>query len=140
MAKPSKTVEVHMVDDVASAWDRRTFIKGVGLAVLTVQSLPWVACAARKQPSDGKEADDNLIIQSSPGPFKHVHDLLVPYALLKTPPPGGVGLTTTKAFYHQHNITLTQKELITVNQGGTVTQKASSHVFVIALAKGQDHL
>jgi hypothetical protein len=75
-------VKVNRVDDVAIAWDRRTFIKGLGLAVLTVQSLPLVACASRNPPSDGKEAVNNLIIQSSPGPFKHVHDLLIPYALL----------------------------------------------------------
>ena len=131
---------VHMVDDVAIAWDRRTFIKGLGLAVLTVQSLALVDCGSKSPPSDGKEAVNNLIIPSSPGAFKHVHDLLIPYVLLKTPPPEGVKLTTTKAFLHQHNIALTQKELITVNQGGTVTQKASSHVFVIALANGQTNM
>ena len=39
--------------------------------------------------------------------------------------------------YHQHNISLTQNELAIVKQGGTVTQKASSHLFVIELAKQQ---
>jgi hypothetical protein len=48
----------------------------------------------------------------------------------------GANLTTTKALLHQHRIVLTQRELRNVNQGGTVIQRASSHVFVIALAKG----
>jgi len=34
-------------------------------------------------------------------------------------------------------IALTQQELVTVKQGGTVTPKASSHLFVIALARQQ---
>ena len=124
----------------AIASDRRTFIEAVGLAVLTVQCLPLIAHASDSSPSDGKEATDNLIIPSGPGLLSHVHDLLVPYAVLKTPPVQGVQLTTTQGLLHRHTIALTQKELISVNQGGTVTQKASSHVFVIALAKGQDHL
>jgi hypothetical protein len=44
-------------------------------------------------------------------------------------------LKTTQA---THKMVLTQKQLIIVNQGGTVTQKASSHPFVIALAKRPD--
>lgn len=126
-----------MVDDVASAWDRRTFIKGLGLAVLTVQSLPLGACGSKAPRVDGREAVNNLIVLSSPGAFKHVHELLIPYALLKTPPPEGVSLTTTKAFLHQHNIALAHEDLMTVNNGGTVTKKASSHLFVIALANRQ---
>jgi hypothetical protein len=99
-----------------------------------------MAHAAENPPGDGKEAADNLIIHSGPGLLKHVHDLLIPYAVLKTPPPKGVQLTSTQAFYHRHTIALTREELIVVNKGGTVTQKASSHLFVIALAKGQDHV
>jgi hypothetical protein len=143
VTKPSEVVKVHyMIDDVdeAIASDRRTFLKGVGIAVLTVQCLPLTAHASENPPSDGKEAADNLIIQSGPGLLHHVHDLLIPYAVLKTPPLQGVELTTTQALFHQHNIMLTQKQLIIVNKGGTVTQKASSHLFVIALAKRQDHI
>lgn len=107
--------------------ERRTFLKGVGFALLTVQSLPLVA-----------ETADNLTIHSGPGLLAHVHDLLIPYAVLKTPPLKGVELKTTEALFHRHNIVLTQEQLIIVNQGGTVTQKASSHLFVIALAKRQN--
>jgi len=64
-----------------------------------------------------------------------VHDLLIPFAILKAPPREGVALTTTEALLHRHTIGLTREQLITVNRGGTVTQKASSHLFVIALAK-----
>ena len=117
--------------------DRREFVWGVGMAVLTVQCLPLMAHTSANPPTDGKERADDLIIQSGPGLFKHVHDLQIPYAILNAPPPEGIKLTTTESLYHQHNIALTQNELAIVKQGGTVTQKASSHVFVIALAKQQ---
>jgi hypothetical protein len=138
MTKPREIVSVHyMVDDVdeAIALDRREFMKGVGFAVLTVQCLPLIAHASGNSPSDSTEAADNLIIHSSSGFVPHVHDLLIPYAVLKAPPLQGVELKTTQALFHAHKMMLTQKELITVNQGGAVTQKASSHLFVIALAK-----
>ena len=117
--------------------DRREFVRGVGMAVLTVQCMPLMAHTSGNAPTEGREAADDLVIQSGPGLFHHVHDLLIPYAILNVPPPGGVKLTSTQSLYHQHNIALTQNELITVKQGGTVTQKASSHLFVIALAKQQ---
>src|SRR5262245_16343448 len=114
MTNPSEILNIHhLVDafDEAVRSDRRTFIRGVGIAVLTVQCLPLIAHASGRPP------------------------LLIPYAVLKTPPPNGVKITTTQAMFHRHNIALTQKELTIVNQGGTVTQKASSHLFVIALAR-----
>jgi hypothetical protein len=117
--------------------ERREFVKGIGFAVLTVQCLPLMAHASRNPPTDGKERADDLIVQSGPGLFRHVHDLRIPYAVLNAPPPQGIKLTTTESLYHQHNIALTQNELAIVKQGGTVTQKASSHLFVIALANQQ---
>jgi hypothetical protein len=141
MTKLGEIVNVHdLVCDLDGTIqsNRRTFIKGAGIAVLAVQCLPLIARASGN-PSDGEETGDNLIIQSGPGLLHHVHDLLIPYALLKAPPIQGVHLTSTQAMLHRHNIALTQKELTIVNEGGTVTQKASSHHFVIALAKRQDH-
>jgi hypothetical protein len=138
MTEPSKKVDVrHSVVDLdeTTASDRREFIKGVGIAVLTVQGLPSIAHASEDPLSEGREAADSLIIHSGPGLLSHVHDLLIPYAVLNAPPPQGIKLTTTQALFHQHNIALTQKELVIVKQGGTVAQKASSHLFVIALAK-----
>jgi hypothetical protein len=117
--------------------DRRKFVAEVGMAVLTVQCLPLMAYASANPPTDGKERADDLIVQSGPGFFRHVHDLRIPYAVLNVPPPQGIKLTTTESLYHQHNIALSQNELAIVKQGGTVTQKASSHLFVIALAKQQ---
>jgi hypothetical protein len=140
MTKPSEILNVHMVDVDEAIADRRRFIKGLGFAVLTVQCLPLIAHASGSSPSDRNEAADNLIVHSSSGFVPHVHDLLIPYATLNAPPPQGVELKTTQAFFHAHKVVLTQKELISVNQGGTVTQKASSHLFVIALAKHQDHV
>ena len=40
--------------------------------------------------------------------------------------------------FHTHDVVLTQEQLILVNQGGTVTAKGGSHLFVIALADRQD--
>jgi hypothetical protein len=114
--------------------DRRKFIKGVGVAVLTVQCLPLIAHASGNSPSDGNEAADNLIVHSGPGFIPHTHDLLIPYAVLNAPPLEGVQLETTKALFHKHNVVLTQEQLIMVNQGGTVVEKGGSHLFVIALA------
>jgi hypothetical protein len=122
------------------AVDRRQFIKGVGVAVLTVQCLPWIAHASGDSPSDGKDTADNLIIRSGPGLMSHVHDLLIPHAVLETPPLQGVELETTQALLHRHSIALTREQLVIVNQGGTVTQKASSHIFAIALANGRSSL
>ena len=126
-----------MVDgvDEAIALDRRKFIKGVGFAVLTAQCLSLIACASGNSPSDGDKAADNLIIHSSSGTLSHVHDLPIPYAVLSAPPLQGVEFKTTQAMFHMHQVVLTQQQLIIVNQGGTVTQKAGSHLFVIALAK-----
>jgi hypothetical protein len=126
--------------DEAIALDRRKFIKGVGFAVLTAQSLSLIACASGNSPSDGNQAADNLIIHSSAGTFSHAHDLLIPYAVLNAPPLQGIELKTTKAMFHMHQVALTQEQLIIMNQGGTVNQKAGSHVFVIALAKRQNHI
>ena len=122
------------VDD-AIAFDRRQFIKGVGFAVLTVQCLPLVADASGYSPNSGNTAADNLVVHSSSGFVPHAHDLLIPYAVLNSPPPQGVELSSTQAFFHTHKVVLTQKQLIAVSMGGTVTQKASSHLFVIELAK-----
>jgi hypothetical protein len=126
--------------DEAIALDRRKFIKGVGFAVLTAQSLSLIACASGNPPGGGDKAADNLIIQSSSGTLSHVHDLLIPYAILNAPPLQGIELKTTQAMFHMHQVVLTQEQLIIVNQGGTVTQKAGSHLFVIAVAKRQDHI
>jgi len=107
---------------------------------LTVQFLPLIAHASGNPPGDGNNAADNLIIHFGPGLFSHVHDLLIPYAVLKTPPAQGVELKTTQAMFHRHSVALTQEQLRAVNRGGTVTGKASSHVFVIALANRQDQV
>jgi len=134
MTKPGRIVNV----DEAIAADRRQFVRGVGVAVLSVQMLPVIVRAAAKSPGDGTDPAKNLIIHSGPGLLGHVHDLLVPYAVLKTPPPEGVELTSTKAFLHTHNIKLSQEDLETITHRGTVTKKSSSHIFLIALADRQD--
>jgi hypothetical protein len=120
----------------AATLDRREFIAVAGFAILAVQCLPATAFASEAPRRDTTHIADDLIIESGPGAFHHVHYLRIPKAFLTEPPAHGAELTTTKAFLHQHRIVLTQDELRSVNQGGTVTQRASSHVFVIARAKG----
>jgi len=143
MTNPNEEVPVQFTTDddaEAIALDRRTFVKGVGFAVLTVQCLSSISCASGKSPSYDNQAADNLIIHSSGGFPPHVHDLLIPYALLNAPPLQGVELTTTQAMLHSHKVVLTQRELITVNQRGTVTVKGGSHLFVITSAKRPDQI
>src|SRR5262245_53451660 len=117
-----------------TAFDRRAFFREAGVTALAIQFLPLVVHASGSSPSGGNEAANNLIIHTGPGLMSHVHDLLIPYAVLKTPPPQGVELTTTQALFHRHTLGLTQEELTIVNRGGTVSKKASSHLILIALA------
>jgi hypothetical protein len=118
--------------------DRRKFLKGAGLAVVTVQFLPLIAHASRDSAGDGNDDANNLSIHFTPGLLSHVHDLLIPYAVLETPPAQGVELQTTQAMFHRHTVKLTREHLLTVSRGGSVTGKASSHRFVIELAnRGQ---
>src|SRR5436190_18026059 len=128
--KRSGRMKMSMIDDIPVKCDRRIFLQGLGFAVLAVQSLALIGCESGDPQIDDRKAVDNLIMKSSPGAFDHVHDLLIPYVLLRTPPSEGVKLMSTKSFFHRHEISLTQEELTTVNQGGSVTRKASSHVFV----------
>lgn len=112
--------------------NRRTFIAGAGVALLTAQCLPSIAQASSA--SAGSEATGNLIIRSGQGFVPHTHDLLIPCAVLRVPPLRGVKLETTSALFHTHEVVLTQQQLIAVSQGGTVTATGGSHSFVIALA------
>jgi hypothetical protein len=91
----------------------------------------WVA-----ESISGATAPDDLVIESGPGAFHHVHYLRIPEAALTAPPLEGVKVTSSKALFHQHPVALSQKELTEIHNGGTVSQRASSHVFVIALARG----
>lgn len=123
-----------MIEPIAS--DRRQFVKIVGLAVLTVQCMPILGQASDEPSSAAEDPDGAWIIRSSPGLLQHRHDLPVPRKVLEAPPLQGVQLVSTQALFHTHEIALSQKELIFVSRGGTVTRKASSHLFVIALAPG----
>ena len=118
--------------------ERRAFLSGVGVAILTLQCLPLTAHAAGRSLGDDNDAENDLIIHSGPGAFGHVHDLAVPHAVLRTPPREGVELTSSKAFLHTHRISLSQGDLVTVSKGGTVSKRGSSHLFVIALATRKD--
>lgn len=123
-------------NEPADVWDRREFLAAAGFAILTVQCLPATVFASERSPSDASRSAGDLIIESGPGAFHHVHYLRIPHAVLAAPPARGAALTTSKALLHEHRIVLSQQELRDVSEGRTVTQRASSHVFVIALTKG----
>ena len=125
--------------DEAISSDRRKIIKDLGFAVLTVQCLPLMVQASASPSPGNNETNDSLIIHSSTGFVPHVHDLVIPYAVLKAPPREGVAFRTTQALLHRHSLVLTQEQLNMVNQGGTITQKGGSHLFVIAWANRHDH-
>src|SRR5262245_23297813 len=129
MPREERTIAFELTHDGV---DRRRFLSQLGVVVLTIRCLSANALDSGDW-NDG--APDDLLIHSGPGAFSHEHDLLIPMAVIKTPPPEGIRLTSTKALLHRHSIALTQKELAAVSDGGTVVQKASSHVFVIALAR-----
>jgi len=116
----------------SNAADRRTFLKELGVLVLTVQGLPWTTHASTDPSGPGAEAGDDLIIRSGPGLFGHVHDLVIPGALLEVPPREGVAITSTQWMFHRHVVALTREELGAVHAGRTVVKQASSHVFAIA--------
>lgn len=119
--------------------DRRRFIKGVagvGVALLTVQWLPSIARSSGSSARDGDQSDKNLIIHSGPGFVPHTHDLLIPYAVLSAPPIQGIKLQSTSSLFHTHDVVLSEKQLIAINHGGTITACGGSHTFVIALALG----
>ena len=114
--------------------NRRGLIKGVGVALLTVQLLPSIAHASEGPPDDSNDSAETLIIRSGPGFVPHTHDLWIPYAILRTPPPQGVTLISTKARDHTHEVVLSHDQLATVNGGGRVSAMGGSHTFVIAMA------
>ncbi len=114
--------------------DRRGFIKRVGLALVTVQLLPSVACAPERASGDNKNAAEYLVIRSGQGFVPHTHDLWIPHAILRAPPAPGATLVSTKAWNHTHAVVLSHDQLATVNRGGTVSVTGGSHTFVIALA------
>jgi len=139
MRKPSERGIPDIIGDVEDsiASSRRGFFKGMGFAVLTLQFLPLIVHASGESSGDGRGPADNLIVHLSSGFMSHVHDLLIPYAVLRNPPVDGVELKTTEALFHRHPVKLTREQLMTVNRGGTVTGHASSHRFVIALTNRQ---
>jgi hypothetical protein len=118
-------------------WDRRPVVRGIGVAVLAVQCLPSFA-QTHASPGEGNGAGKDLLIHSTPGFAGHKHDLLIPYAVLDTPPAEGITLESTQDLFHTHSVALTQEQLVEVRRGGAVRIKASSHIFLIALA-GPDH-
>jgi hypothetical protein len=104
---------------------RRGVVRDLGLVLLAAQAWPLVARAA----------PGALVIHSTPGFFFHTHDLWLPYAALKAPPPRGVTLVSSTALNHSHTVVLSREQLLRVGRGGVVAVRASSHTFAVALAR-----
>ena len=102
---------------------RRTFVKEAGTALLMVR---WLGSTARA-------ASPDLVIESGPGAWGHVHELAIPYSTLEKPPNEGIDLTSSRAFLHNHRIALSKEELTMIREGKTVNKKGGSHWFVVAL-------
>ena len=66
----------------------------------------------------------------------HTHLLYVPLAWFRDPPQGGVTLSTTRTYFHSHEVALTEAQLQEVAKGGTVrvTDLSNAHLYSIALA------
>jgi hypothetical protein len=119
------------------ATERREFLLVLGYAVLAVHVLPLTACDSTPEAAP----PDNLTVTSSSNSklgawAAHSHLLHVPLRLLRTPPRGGVTLSTTRKFFHSHEVTLTEAQLLTVARGETVEVAASggAHTFAIQWA------
>ncbi|MEQ1876280.1 MAG: twin-arginine translocation signal domain-containing protein [Bdellovibrionia bacterium] len=109
---------------------RRDFIKGAGLATLSV----FVVSAAKAQ--DVLFGEESLLIRSGRGRlFEHYHNLELPYKYLSNPPAGGVALYTTKTAWHFHKVPLTQVQLTAIAEGQkvTVADTVRDHLYVIQI-------
>jgi hypothetical protein len=133
MRKTDGMSDEHGKPEQAVARDRRKLVKGAGFLVLSVLSRPLLGGGPMHAPTDQALGDD-LVLQSGPGLFAHVHELRIPARALKSPPLDGIELVTSEALLHRHTLALTHEELRLVSGGGVVTKQASSHVFAIARA------
>ena len=120
---------------------RRRFIGEAGVVLLTVLLLPpgagaSIPPASTAWPGERRGSVDSLIIRSSSGFVPHTHDLAIPFSVLKAPPTHAVQLVSTRALGHTHPVILSQRQLVLVSRGGSVSVAGGSHTFVIALARG----
>lgn len=115
--------------------DRRGFLAGTGLVLLSALALPAIAWVSEASPPDGPAPADTLVIRSGPGFVPHTHNLWIPYALLRSPPATGVTLISRPARGHTHQVALSRADLVAVDRGGTVSVNGGSHTFVIATAR-----
>jgi hypothetical protein len=116
---------------------RREFLELLGYTALSVQILPLTAgaCAVETAPADSLSLTSSR--NSKLGRWAdHSHLLYVPLQLFRAPRREGVTLSTTRTFFHSHEVALTQAQLVTVARGGTARVKDSLgvHTFSIELS------
>jgi hypothetical protein len=115
---------------------RREFLKLLGFAALTVQIVPMLGCEHGEEPAP----PDSLAVTSSRTSklgewVAHTHVLYVPLRLFTAPPPEGVSLSTTRTYFHSHQVVLTQDQLAAIARGDEVRVKdqSSAHDYSIRL-------
>ena len=121
-----------------SKFDRRRVLLQAGVAVFAAWCLPSNSAASESAPRLKPVGTGNLVIRSGSGFVPHTHDLVIPYAILRAPPPRGVKLISTNSFLHTHEVVLTQAQLVAVIHGETVIATGGSHTFAIALGRAID--
>jgi hypothetical protein len=122
--------------DPETSQRRRQFLKLLGYAALSIQILPLTGCSSAEETAP----PDSLAVTSSRNSklgrwAYHSHLLYVPLQLFRAPPRQGVTLSTTRTYFHSHEVPLTQDQLFTVARGGAVqvNDSAGAHSFSIQL-------
>ncbi len=109
---------------------RRQFLKTLGVSVVTLQVIPVLlkkASAQMNSPEFNCGAELNIL--SGPSAYAplpgHFHYLNIETAIFKNPPTQGVKIMTSIAYLHQHQVILSQEQLLKVAQGDTITVEDS---------------
>ena len=117
---------------------RREFLGLLGYAALSVQLLPLTGCDSAVE----EAPPDSLAVTSSRASklgqwAAHTHLLYVPLQSFRAPPEQGLALSTTRKFFHSHEVILTRAQLVTVAGGGAVevTDSAGAHTFSIEFSR-----
>jgi hypothetical protein len=94
------------------------------------------ACSSGSGGSSSNSSCDG-VFETSTVTNNHTHTLCVPSTDLSSPPSSGMTYTTSFDDGHSHTVTLTQAQLTTISDGGSVTVTTSSpapHDFTISKA------
>lgn len=117
---------------------RRQFLERLGCAALSIRILTLTdgASAVEAAPPDCLAVTSSL--DSKLGHWAgHTHLLYVPLQSFRAPPPEGVTLSTTRTYFHSHEVVLTQAQLVDIARGSAVrvSDTAGAHTYSIELSE-----